>query len=1262
MSKHILINASQAGEVWAAYTENGTLEDLFVESNRKTVRRGNIYRANVVSIDAKLKAAFIDYGQERNGFLALKDIDPRCYHRSPKGDEVRIQDVLIQGKPILVQLTKEESSSKGAGFTTEITLASAYTVFAPYSSGSHGMSRKITDNQTKKELKKVLKAADPDKQYGVMIRTAAEGQSSEDILHDFQNQVRAWGHIQADFAMNHKVGILYRESQLVTRMVRDHFTHDLDQIVVDTPEALEVLQKYCQERLPVALERIHFHELPTPLFTHYRVEEQINQLTAHQIDLPSGGNISINHTEALTVFDINSSRQSGRGEQQQMFLETNCEAAEMIARQIRLRGIGGLIVIDFINLHEMAHRRQVEKVFKEATKRDRAYLEIGVLSRFCILALSRNRIQERSLSTTHTTCPSCQGSGYVPSPNIVAFKLINLLYSYAEKLGPGKKIYGKLPVNHAVYLLNEKRKVLMDLEERYGVMVEIVPDFTQSLLAPNPFSEYGGKALESKPERRERRPERRERRSERSDKKGRGRGRKERPDSRDRRPTKAKTLDPVKMRKKAYVYKEDQEETTTPTETPVQTQIIGFIPPEQLKRASMMDPNQAATRDELDTSSEVTSSPTQESTNDENRSDSNQRKSKKERRNRNRRNRNRRNRQTQHHTETTTLDLHPEAETDHLDLDSNSEAHSQSKPKQSRRKNESNKKESRDKTNTLRQLLLKRRGQGKKPTVADSSAESLESQEASNPKKSTTPSSSASAEESSGQNSSKSQASASQRSKRRMGRRHSTRDEENLTGNENSREEKGAGEETQSAAAERRAQARARNRARRLQSVQKSNELTSTSDTQSKESNAKAEKSEIQEKSVNEGIEKPDVAEVNDVQSTRPVSRHQAVKPRRSRRKTESQIDAALPVDSSIEVQSMDISTADQSAALAVHEEKPAPKKRVSRRRTQKSSDPSAQTDVQDTPKNEESTPSRKRVSRRKPKEEVSVSDATETQTHSESVAEVEVKSVEDETVQKATRKRVSRRKVAPKTATKTTTKTRRSVKTKKEADDPLSEKPEESASVQETVLTQVENVEVKPTPKKRVSRKKKQEETGEEASVETEEQAGSLKTTARKTTTRKTTTRKTTTRKTKADAATESEKDALDGSGETEQIDISVVSSDPSEEKAIEPKAKAKKASTRTSRATTKTSTRKTPTRRRTTKVKEAEGTESQDQDSKESSTESAATEPTPVKKKRTVRKTKKVIADEGAETSESPQADPPKKTRRTRKKKAEESSETPS
>ena len=494
MSKRILINATPAGEVWATFVENGTLEELFVESSRKQVMRGNIYRAHVTSIDNKLRAAFIDYGSDRNGFISVKEIHPDAFSRSPgKERDYLVSDVLHVGQPLLVQLKKEEDGSKGAAFTTDITLASAYTVISPVSGGEFTISRKITDSKIKKELRGVMKQCDPENRYGVMLRTASEGRESHEVLADLQNQLRAWGFIQADFQTKRAPCLLYRESQLITRMVRDHFTDDVDEIILDDEEAFEDLKRYCEERLPNAVPKLRLYEERLPLFVRYKVEGQINQLTAHQIDLPSGGNISINHTEAATVFDINSSRQSGGGDQQQMFLVTNCEAAELIARQIRLRGIGGLIFIDFINMRELKHRRQIEKVFKEAIKRDRAHLEVGMISRFCVLELSRNRIQERSLSTTHTSCPTCSGSGYIPSPNVVAFKLINSLYALAERVGPGRAIKGKLPVAHAMYLLNDKRSVLVDLEERYGVTVEIEADFTQSLLAPDPFSE-GGRA------------------------------------------------------------------------------------------------------------------------------------------------------------------------------------------------------------------------------------------------------------------------------------------------------------------------------------------------------------------------------------------------------------------------------------------------------------------------------------------------------------------------------------------------------------------------------------------------------------------------------------------------------------------------------------------------------------------------------------------------------------------------------------------------
>ena len=579
MSKRILINATPAGEVWATFVENGTLEELFVESSRKQVMRGNIYRAHIESIDNKLRAAFINYGGDRNGFISVKDIHPDLFYRQPENERnFKLHDVLKEGQPLLVQLKKEEDGTKGAAFTTDIALASAYTVISPVSGGESTISRKITNNKTKKELKAILSQCDPDQRYGVMLRTASEGRESHEVLADLQNQLRAWGFIQADFQTKTAPGLLYRESQLITRMVRDHFTDDVDEIVLDDEEAYHDLKRYCEERLPNAVSKLKFYEERLPLFVRYKVESQINQLTSHQIDLPSGGNISINNTEAATVFDINSSRQSGGGDQQQMFLATNCEAAQLIARQVRLRGIGGLIFIDFINMREQKHQRQVLKVFKEAVKRDRAHLEIANFSRFCVLELSRNRIQERSLSTTHTNCPTCNGSGFIPSPNIVAFKLINSLYALAEQVGPGRTIKGKLPVAHAMYLLNDKRSVLVDLEERYGVSIEIEADFTQSLLAPDPFMEAGRSRKEG------------EASSSHRSKKNKRRERRERPSQSGRRLlrdtiSKDKSTRHKNQKRNTLVADLTIDQADQENEDFTPPQIIGFIPKEQLDRA-----------------------------------------------------------------------------------------------------------------------------------------------------------------------------------------------------------------------------------------------------------------------------------------------------------------------------------------------------------------------------------------------------------------------------------------------------------------------------------------------------------------------------------------------------------------------------------------------------------------------------------------------------------------------------------------------------
>ena len=244
MSKRILINATPAGEVWATFVENGTLEELFVESSRKQVMRGNIYRAHVESIDNKLRAAFINYGGDRNGFISVKDIHPDLFYRKPEKErDFQLQDVLRVNQPLLVQLKKEEDGTKGAAFTTDIALASSYTVISPVSGGESTISRKITNNKTKKELKSILGQCDPEQRYGVMLRTASEGREPHEVLADLQNQLRAWGFIQADFQSKTAPCLLYRESQLITRMVRDHFTDDVDEIILDDEEAYHQTRK-----------------------------------------------------------------------------------------------------------------------------------------------------------------------------------------------------------------------------------------------------------------------------------------------------------------------------------------------------------------------------------------------------------------------------------------------------------------------------------------------------------------------------------------------------------------------------------------------------------------------------------------------------------------------------------------------------------------------------------------------------------------------------------------------------------------------------------------------------------------------------------------------------------------------------------------------------------------------------------------------------------------------------------------------------------
>ena len=569
MSKRMLVNAAQEGEVRVATVENSVLEDLNIATDANELLKGNLYKGIVVSVESGLQAAFVDYGSERNGFITFNDIHRRYYNKKTKNDgkRLRIQDAIAPGAELLVQVYKEEVGNKGAALTTDITLPGRYLVLMPFSD-SGGVSRKIESESVRKKLKEIVNKLNVPDQMGLIVRTAGQDRTKSELVKDYQSLARGWGHSQARYEQLKGPGLVYREPDVVIRSIRDYFTDDVSEIVVDNDSVMNRLVDYFEQDAPDVLERVKRYRGKMPLFSNYGLEKQLENISSNKVGLPSGGSIVINPTEALTAIDVNSGKSRGQSNQEQMAFETNIEAAEEAARQLRLRDLGGLVVIDFIDMYENKHRRQVEKKLKDAMKRDKARVELGRISRFGLLELSRQRVKARLISSTHTVCPTCEGSGYVMSMEVSSITMLRRLQELAVSAPKDATIRGRLPVPVALNLLNAHRSSIADLESNFQVTIEIVPEIDAS--SSRDAFEIRTKAMAER-NAEDQKPERRDRKE-----RGRGRrrsGRSERSRNNDGNTQKAVTSDV-------------EETNSQPYEPP---RVVGFIEPEKLNDTSAIE-------------------------------------------------------------------------------------------------------------------------------------------------------------------------------------------------------------------------------------------------------------------------------------------------------------------------------------------------------------------------------------------------------------------------------------------------------------------------------------------------------------------------------------------------------------------------------------------------------------------------------------------------------------------------------------------------
>ena len=471
--KRMLINATQEEELRMAMVDGQRIYDLNIEAPASERKKANIYKGKITRIEPSLEAAFVDYGAGRHGFLPLKEISSEYFVKEYKpGSKINIKDVLREGQDIVVQVDKEERGNKGAALTTFVSLAGRFVVLKPNKDRSGGVSRRITGEE-RDLARKALHEIDLPENMSVILRTAGIDRNSEELAWDLQNLMTVWTAILNVLLERPSPFLLYRESDSVIRALRDYLTDDIGEILIDDEATYKDACEHVQQTMPQNLKRLKHYVDPVPLFTRFQIESQIETAFAHNVTLPSGGSIVIDHTEALVSIDINSARATKGGDIEATALNTNLEAADEIGRQLRIRDLGGLIVIDFIDMGPQKHQRDVENRLRDAVSQDRARVQIGKISRFGLMEMSRQRLRPSIGESSYKTCPRCTGFGTIRGTESLALSILRIIGEEARKERTAKVI-AQLPVEVATYLLNEKRDWVQNLEDRHATQVVLV--------------------------------------------------------------------------------------------------------------------------------------------------------------------------------------------------------------------------------------------------------------------------------------------------------------------------------------------------------------------------------------------------------------------------------------------------------------------------------------------------------------------------------------------------------------------------------------------------------------------------------------------------------------------------------------------------------------------------------------------------------------------------------------------------------------------
>ncbi|MBY0340013.1 MAG: Rne/Rng family ribonuclease, partial [Rhodocyclaceae bacterium] len=482
--KRMLFNATQAEELRVAIVDGQKLIDLDIESATKEQRKSNIYKAVITRIEPSLEAAFVDYGGERHGFLPFKEVSRVYFKEGVEPNKARIQDALSVGQELVVQVEKDERGNKGAALTTFVSLAGRYLVLMPNNPRGGGVSRRV-EGEDRQELREVMDQLEVPHGMSLIARTAGIGRNAEELQWDLNYLLQLWSAIDAAATPQYEEGskkpsnpapfLIYLESSLVIRAIRDYFQPDIGEILIDTDDVYEQAKHFMGVVMPGNVNRVKRYQDDVPLFSRFQIEHQIESAYVRQVNLPSGGAIVMDHTEALVAVDVNSGRATKGSDIEETAFRTNLEAADEIARQLRLRDLGGLIVIDFIDMESSKNQREVENRLRDALRHDRARVQTGKISRFGLLELSRQRLRPALAETSYITCPRCTGTGHIRSTESAALHILRILEEEAMKENTGA-LHLQVPVDVATFLLNEKRVDIARIEMRHRINLVIVPN------------------------------------------------------------------------------------------------------------------------------------------------------------------------------------------------------------------------------------------------------------------------------------------------------------------------------------------------------------------------------------------------------------------------------------------------------------------------------------------------------------------------------------------------------------------------------------------------------------------------------------------------------------------------------------------------------------------------------------------------------------------------------------------------------------------